>query len=159
MAYDSPETLRVRTGYGFEAQFGWEAAPWIDIEGALRYHIFSRRDTLRSDRDTVTGHEVIGFEGGIRAHPRRGITNSMPYVRGGLGSFSPTIKLNNGQATISGDPVLGYYVGIGYVHEMSSMWGFDVRATAIVYNAFNQQDQGVELHGAILALSLSVIVF
>ena len=153
-----PETLNVKTGYGFEAQFGWEAFPWVDVEGALRYHLFSRGDSATYLRVTPTGHDAIGFEGGLRLHPRRGVTNSMPYLRFGIGSYSPTIGLSNGE-TISGDPVLGYFVGLGYVYEVSSFWGLDLRASGVVYNAFNAEQNGIELKAAILAITLSVIIF
>lgn len=153
-----PETLHVNTGYGFEAQFGWEALPWIDIEGALRYHLFSRGDSATYVRITPTGHDLIGFEGGIRVHPRRTVTNSIPYIRFGLGSYSPSLTLNDGSTT-SGDPVLGYFVGLGYVYEVSSSWGVEVRATAVMYNAFTPEEHGVELKAGILSVSAAIIIF
>jgi len=154
-----PETLRVHTGYGFEAQFGWEAAPWVDIEGALRYHILTSGDSAAYVLTTPTGHDIVGFEGGVRFHPRRGVTNSIPYVRLGLGSYSPTVKLNEGLDNLSTDPVLGYYAGIGYVYEVTSVWGIDLRASAVVYNAFNEAEHGIRLHAALVAVTLSVIIF
>ena len=153
-----PESLSVKTGYGFEAQFGWEGVPWIDIEGALRYHLFTCGDSAVYTRATPIEHELVGFEGGIRVHPRRGVSNSMPYVRLGLGSYSPSIKLSDGE-TISGDPVLGYFVGLGYVYEVSGFWGVDVRATAVVYNAFNPEESRVRLKAALISLSTAVIIF
>lgn len=154
-----PETVKFSMGSSFEAQFGWEAAPWIDMEGALRYHGFSRTDTLRTDRETVSGLDVIAAEGGIRLHPRRGWSNSGPYIRGGLGSFSPTVSLDKGDGSVNGDPVLGYYFGAGYLYEVSSSWGLDIRATYLRARAFNKDVDGRNLQLGSLAVTLSVIIF
>jgi hypothetical protein len=146
------------TGWGIEAQFGWEVAPWVDVEGAMRYNRFSRSDTVTT-RSYVKGYDVIGFEGGIRLHLRRHITNSTPYIRGGVGSYSSTSILEPG-GDLSIDPVLGYYVGVGYMHEITGSVGFDIRATALFFDAKTfQYDTGVRLRGEFYSLVLSIIAF
>ncbi|OQB38024.1 MAG: hypothetical protein BWY06_02154 [Candidatus Latescibacteria bacterium ADurb.Bin168] len=153
------DTVKFRGGYGFEAQFGWEAAPWIDIEGALRYHLSGKTDTLRADREIVSGLDIIGAEGGIRLHPRRGWSNSGPYLRGGIGSFSTTLSLDRGAASQNGEPALGYYAGIGYVREISGSWGVDLRATYIRFNAFDMNADGRKFRAGFLAVTASLVVF
>ncbi len=153
------DTVKFRGGYGFEAQFGWEAAPWIDIEGALRYHLSGTSDTLRTDREIVSGLDIIGAEGGIRLHPRRGWSNSGPYLRGGIGSFSTTLSLDKGAASQNGEPALGFYAGIGYVHEISGSWGVDLRATYIRFNAFDMNADGRKFRAGFLAVTASLVVF
>jgi hypothetical protein len=158
-SFDTDTVMRTaKPGYGGEAQFGWETAPWIDIEGALRYHHFGFSG---SDPDSVVfirSYTLVGFEGGIRVHPRRGLTNSMPYVRLGLGSFSPSIDLSNGSA-IGNATTLGAFVGIGYTREISSSYGIDVRATGILFNAFNPSSDALKLKSRFIAIAASLVVF
>ena len=131
----------------------------IDIEGALRYHLSGTSDTLRTDREIVSGLDIIGAEGGIRLHPRRGWSNSGPYLRGGIGSFSTTLSLDKGAASQNGEPALGFYAGIGYVHEISGSWGVDLRATYIRFNAFDMNADGRKFRAGFLAVTASLVVF
>ena len=150
-------------GYGLEAQFGWESAKWIDIEGALRYSTFSMDHALPNvgdgDADVITGYSLIGFEGGIRVHMERVLTNTTPYIRGGLASYSPSIELNGGGRQISNDTVLGYYFGVGYAWEFSSSLGLDVRATVMQLNAFGEPEWDVKLKARTVSIALSLIIF
>jgi len=155
---DTPDTLRVSPGYGFEAQFGWESAPWVDIEGCLRYHGFNVTGAPSPDSSTVTHYSAVGFEGGVRLHPRRGLTNSAPYVRFGIGSYSPSLTLSHGDGTLSNDTRVGYFVGIGYTLERTSSYGLDLRATMVRFTSFGA-DQGVKLDSGFLSVALSVVVF
>ncbi len=150
------DTITFDPGWAFEAQFGWEANPWVDFEGALRYHTFT---TPADSLDDISGYETIGFEGGVRFHPRRGFSNSAPYLRMGVGSYSPSIEFKDGKGAISNQTTLGYYAGLGYVHELSSKIGLDLRGTVNVFNAFDADSHGVELRSVFYTISLSLIIF
>ena len=150
-------------GYGVEAQFGWESAKWIDFEGALRYNAFSLNHEAApvegSDPEYITSYSLVGFEGGIRVHMERILTNSTPYIRGGLASYSPSIEFNHGSRTISNDTVLGYYVGLGQVLEINSAIGVDVRATFAQFYAFSKREWGMNLRSSLLTVAIALIIF
>ena len=150
------DTITFDPGWAFEAQFGWEANPWVDFEGALRYHKFT---SPADSADDISAYETIGFEGGVRFHPRRGFSNSGPYLRMGVGSYSPSIEFKDGMSGLSNQTTLGYYAGLGYVHELTSKLGADLRGTVVVYNAFRPETHGVELRSVFYAISLSLIIF
>ena len=150
------DTTSFKSGFGIEAQFGWEMNPWVDAEGALRYHRMTATDTT-DQFSRLTHIELVGFEGGIRFHMRRVITNSTPYIRLGLGSYSPTIKQNDESGTISFDPTLGFYVGAGYMYELTSKIGLDVRATAVFYNI--KDGSYFKMNSSIISIAASLLVF
>lgn len=153
------DTASFGVGYGLEAQFGWESAKYIDVEGALRYHSFSRKITIVEDLPQPSSYTIIGFEGGVRLHPERGFTNSAPYIRGGIGSYTPNIILDKGDISQSNDNGIGYYIGVGYTYEMSSKIGIDVRATMVTFNAFGGEHDFVGLRSRFFSILASVIVF
>ena len=54
-------------------------------------------------------------------------------------------------------PVLGYFVGAGYMYEVSSKFGIDARANVIFYPL---KDEGLlDMDAMILSLELSLIIF
>jgi hypothetical protein len=150
------------TGWDAEAQFGWESNPWVDFEGALRYALFDLDYLPPSSEnpsgDRITSYSVVGFEGGIRVHLERIFTNTTPYIRGGMASYSPTVELNSTR-TIGNDTAMGYYVGLGYVHEISGSFGIDVRATMTRFTAFGEQEWLVDLKSSVLVIGVSLVIF
>jgi hypothetical protein len=131
----------------------------MHMEGALRYHEFGVYPEPVDSLSQPNGVPLVGFEGGIRIHTQRGFTNSCPYIRAGVGSYSPSIQFDNSRYDISTSTVLGYYVGIGYLHEFTSKIGADIRATLVQFQAFSIPYDGVELESRFLSISLSLIIF
>ena len=153
----SYDTTTFGRGWGLEAQFGWELAPWVDAEGAMRYHRLPASGDSSTAESRLTRTEMVGFEGGLRIHLRRVITNSTPYIRFGLGSYSPSFKETSNTGTLSNDATLGYYVGVGYMHEISGKTGLDIRATVVVYD----QDDGtyIRMRATKLSIVASLLIF
>jgi hypothetical protein len=147
-------------GWLAEAQFGWEANAWMDFEGALRFHKFYRETGTVPDpkHPRVDGFSLVGFEGGLRLRTQRGFTNTVPYIRGGVGSYSPSVDYDNGQS-VSNVTLIGYYVGVGYIQEINSKIGMDIRVTWINFDAFDRNRHSVELQANFVAIALSLIVF
>ena len=102
------DSFDIGTGWAVLGQFGWELAPWVDAEGAMRYHRASRSDTSSMDV-AVKSYELIGFEGGIRIHPRRYITNTAPYIRLGVGSYSTTLNHTDEHDDVGFEPGPGLF--------------------------------------------------
>lgn len=153
------DTVSFGGGFSAEAQFGWEINRYTDMEGALRYHDFSRTPVAGESTRQPTGFRSVGFEGGIRLHPERGFTNSSPYLRLGIGSYSPSIQFDGNVRDVSSSTVLGYYVGIGYTHEITGKLGVDLRASMIQYSGFSYDIDRARLQTRFIAISAGVIIF
>ncbi len=150
------DSFELGSGWSIEAQFGWEMAPWVDAEGAMRYHRAARSDTSTL-QVSIDNYELIGFEGGLRLHTRRYITNTTPYLRLGVGSYSTTLNHRESSDNIGFDPTLGYFIGAGYTYEVSSKFGVDARASLIVYDV--NESSLLKMDAVLLSVVVSLIIF